>query len=836
MNKRILVFLPFLLGILAGCASDKTTNPIINDPVEKIRPFNATSTDSTSNNRYLLGYWDVYIPENRESIELYPLRTTDLHLNAVRLLEVTPCQTCLTVENVTILPSGLLSAGFRLQHPFPGLDKYTGFDVRGILITGGNYGFEIPQKESISWYSNEIPMLVNYDGYTDLFNPTDFPEDLDVPPALKYIPGKKATGGFLNATLNPYISYQDWQPRRMFPSGAAETHEVLLRLPDGPIWFGYAVDVSWFPVDGEINDPVQDFAPEANSLEPYSLQIDVGKGIWNGIGSKSKFSIVVHDHQGIDTVNGMFLSAPDLSFNLSLADYFYIDQNTGLFQTMITNVNGLEQGHYPLLVEVYGSDDDPNLGTRYAYSVYDLFDAGTSNGWAVTWGNAGDDYAYGLDLDEQGNIYVAGVFQGTVDFNPDPYVDEFRTANGDFDTYLTKFDDNGSLVWVRSWGGEDSGIFEEPANIVSVDKFNNIYVIGSFAGTCDFDPGPDADEHASTDQNIFLTKFNSNGDHLWVRTWGSVGEHDIGFGVTTDEDGFVYATGTYRGTCDMDPGPGDDFHVSNGSIDVFISKFFDYGSFVWSKTFGGIGPDQSRGIDTDNFGNVYVGGCFEQDVDFKPGNGEDIKTSNGSADAYLTSYSPDGSYRWTRTVGGPDIDVSRGVCYRYLKVYLSGCFRETAEFDGGSPQTSAGERDGFVAVYDIDSNLVNTLLVSGPGIEQCASVCSDLGGGILITGPYSEGADLDPTGAGINIQSAVGQLDSYIIRLYGTHEFDWVATYGGEDIEFSWGIRTDNFGNIYTAGWFAGTPDFDPSDGVYPVASNGGIDAFLHMLPSSGTW
>ena len=142
MYKRILVYSAFLLGILAGCASDKTTNPITNDPVQKIRPFNTASADSTSNNRYLFGYWDVYIPENRESIELYPLRTTDLHLNAVRWLEVTPCLTCLTVENVTILPSGLLSAGFRLQHPFPGLDQYTGFDVRGIMITGGNYEFE----------------------------------------------------------------------------------------------------------------------------------------------------------------------------------------------------------------------------------------------------------------------------------------------------------------------------------------------------------------------------------------------------------------------------------------------------------------------------------------------------------------------------------------------------------------------------------------------------------------------------------------------------------------------------------------------------------------------
>jgi len=834
-NKSYLVILMLLL-VVYGCSSNGVKNPVTAGNFEPGKLDATPQITTENNNRYMIGYWDVFIPDDHSSIELFPLRTTDMHFNAVRWLEETPCSTCLTVENIMIMPSGLLSAGFRLQHPFPGLDRFNGFDVRGIFISGGNYTFPY-SEQTISWFSDDHPRMVNYDGYTDLFNPTDFPEDLPVPPCLKYVPGNRSTGGDLSATLNPFVAYQTWEPRRMFVAGAAETHQILLDLPDGPIWFGYAVDVSWHPVEGELIDPIEDFPPEANSLEPYSIQVEVGKGIWNGLGGESEISIIVHDWQGINGITGAVLEAPDLFGALTLLSFFYIDENTGIFRASITNQTGIEPGHYPLLVRVFGNDDDPNLGWRSAFTVYDLHDVGQSDGWARTWGDTGDDHSYAVDVDSQADIYVAGMFEGTVDFNPDLDEDEFRSANGEFDTYLAKYNKTGDFLWVRTWGGEESGTFEEPANIVAVDNFDEIYVIGSFAGTCDFDPGPEIDSHTSTDQNIFLTKFDSTGEHLWVKTWGSSGVHDIGFGVNTDDDNNVFATGTFRGTCDMDPGPAQDFHGSNGSIDVFVSKFTSYGSFIWSRTFGGIVADQSRGIDTDVFGNVYVGGCFERDVDFAPGSDENWITAIGEADAYITTYDTDGNYRWTKTIGGPEIDVSRSVHVNNLRIYLAGTYRAIAKFDDSLFYASQGGKDGFVTAYDLDGNLTETYLVSGPGTESCSSVNTDWVGRLLITGPFSQDADLDPSWSGEDIRDSFGLTDAYVIKLNTyTNTPEWISTWGGPEHDRAWCVAVDNFANIYTSGWFAGTPDFDPSDGIYEVPSNGEIDSFLHMMPPSGTW
>ena len=109
--------------------------------------------------------------------------------------------------------------------------------------------------------------------YTNLFNPTEFPETLPGPPAFKYTPGKYSNSDDLSATLNAFVAYERDEPRRMFALGTLSTRTIPLRVPDGPFEFGYAVDACWKKVDGEVTDPVADFPPDANCLEPYRLEV-----------------------------------------------------------------------------------------------------------------------------------------------------------------------------------------------------------------------------------------------------------------------------------------------------------------------------------------------------------------------------------------------------------------------------------------------------------------------------------------------------------------------------------------------------------------------------------
>jgi hypothetical protein len=127
---------------------------------------------------------------------------------------------------------------------------------------------------------------------------------------------------------------------------------------------------------------------------------------------------------------------------------------------------------------------------------------------------------------------------------------------------------------------------------------------------------------------------------------------DEGRGVARDGWGSVCVTGFFEQTLDFDPGAEIDEHGSNGWADVFLSKFDSEGNFQWARTWGGIYWDQAQGALADGSGNVYVVGYFSYwddfdpgpPVDFDPGLGTDYHTSNGSGDAFLSKFPPDGNW------------------------------------------------------------------------------------------------------------------------------------------------------------------------------------------------
>jgi hypothetical protein len=136
--------------------------------------------------------------------------------------------------------------------------------------------------------------------------------------------------------------------------------------------------------------------------------------------------------------------------------------------------------------------------------------------WRKTWGTTKWDYGVATALDQAGNVYVAGY---TGDFGGHPY-----------ELIVLKYDDEGNLVWQRTWGEE--GIHCTGHGVV-VDASSNVYVTGH-AGT-GWTPSEE-------NYHAVLLKFDSNGSLLWQRSWYS-GEIAHGYNLTLDESGMVYLVG-----------------------------------------------------------------------------------------------------------------------------------------------------------------------------------------------------------------------------------------------------------------------------------------------------
>ncbi len=121
---------------LVGC--NRADNPYV--PSEEGKPLIAPQVASQTN-RVVWSLWDIEISADRENVAVTPNRIDMMHLNTVRLLEVEPCDACLSVENIQIIGGEFVQADFRIQHPFPGALSYTAFDVRGIFISVSDFDF-----------------------------------------------------------------------------------------------------------------------------------------------------------------------------------------------------------------------------------------------------------------------------------------------------------------------------------------------------------------------------------------------------------------------------------------------------------------------------------------------------------------------------------------------------------------------------------------------------------------------------------------------------------------------------------------------------------------------
>lgn len=317
-----------------------------------------------------------------------------------------------------------------------------------------------------------------------------------------------------------------------------------------------------------------------------------------------------------------------------------------------------------------------------------------------------------IAFDTLGNIYYAGEFGGTVDFNPAAAVDN-RTSEASRSVFLTKLGANMGYGWTRTFGGANGS--GATAYSVAVDASGNVLIAGQFIGTVDFDPGAGVDSRISfpdrifrPSPDIFVTKVLSDGAYAWTRTIGGLGT-DAASSVAVDATGHAYVAGTFWGAVDFDPGEGVDIKgeqtvtisAATGKPGAFLVKINTDGSYGWSKIMlANYNSAISNMVTLDAKGNVYLAGIFADTIDLDPGIGEDNRTPAGGWDIFITKLNADGSYGWGRTLGGTGAEFGYGVAVDHNShVYVAGSFTQNVDFDSGLSidlRTSLGAEDIFL--------------------------------------------------------------------------------------------------------------------------------------------
>ncbi len=395
---------------------------------------------------------------------------------------------------------------------------------------------------------------------------------------------------------------------------------------------------------------------------------------------------------------------------------------------------------------------------------------------------------------------------------------------------------NGNLEWIKAYG-QNSNV--DLANSIAVDNNSNIYVVGSFYGTIDFDPGAGQElKTAVSDQNdAYLLKLDPFGNFLWVKTFGSSLSDDIE-SIAVDDLGNIYFFGRTFGQVDVDPGAGVETRTG-----LFLVKLNANANYVWSYTIESglmeVGGPKAIGVDAK--GNIAICGNVAGITKFgaSGSNPQTITTVAVTPDAYVVKLDNSGKLLWYRTLGDERNDGFTSVAFdNQGNLNVIGDFAGKIDVDPGPmvkyiESNIPSDRDGLIMQYDSLGNY-NWSYVLSPSTVDCKSVAVNSSNDLYVVGNFKDSVRFDILNPNnLSITGTNVDDDMFMLNLSQQGQFKWakhIKTVGLYDVLYA--VAIDKNDNVYATGEFSGSANF--SNGFSKTSNGNSSDLLIWKLDKSG--
>ncbi len=342
------------------------------------------------------------------------------------------------------------------------------------------------------------------------------------------------------------------------------------------------------------------------------------------------------------------------------------------------------------------------------------YDAAGSIVWTEQFGSSADDRVAGVASDGAGHIIVAGMAGEAL---------PGQTSEGSADAFIRKYDTDGSVLWTRQFGtsGFDSIAtlaVDEDDNIIvagrtggafptySLVGFNDIfiakydssgtrlwvlqfgvgsgalypYALGADASGDVFVAGRAEDatlpgQTSSGGNDAFVRKYDSDGNILWTRQFGTSGYDDVLALAFNANDDVILAGSTNSAF------PG---YTALGSFDLILRAYDTDGGVLWTRQFGTSGNDDVAAVLIRSDGQIYLPGRVSNGV-------VSGHMAVGQHDIVVTRHSASGQLIGARQFGTAQSD------YTTSGALVGGDLLVAGETFGVLPdQAAAGSGDAYV--------------------------------------------------------------------------------------------------------------------------------------------
>ena len=364
------------------------------------------------------------------------------------------------------------------------------------------------------------------------------------------------------------------------------------------------------------------------------------------------------------------------------------------------------------------------------------------------------------------------------------------------------------------------------------DSNGNVYLIGNFSAVADFNPSPtETNLTAISSQygDMYIAKYNANGDFLWVKGIGGTGY--VNCSAVVIGGNFIYLAGKYTNTIDFDPSANSSNLTSaNGSFEaVFMAKYDLNGNHISSKSIDGETDLRFTSISFSN-NQLLVSGNFSGAVDFDPSTNALNLSSNGRKDIFIAKYSTLFIPQWAYAIGGVDDDTCfSSTVNSFGELIITGNYKNSVDFDPSSTSNilinSSTANNTYIAKYSTSGGLIWVKDIQAKMSSSTSStpiIVSDTLNNLIVAGVFNLTSDFDPSAATASLTPS----GSFVAKYDTNGNYIWAKKLTSTTNK---GIIYDGATtNVTVFGTFnsSTTSDFDPGTAVYNLDTTTGTNYF----------
>lgn len=264
-----------------------------------------------------------------------------------------------------------------------------------------------------------------------------------------------------------------------------------------------------------------------------------------------------------------------------------------------TNDNGfLITGILDVTASNQQGNDRNSVSSRHAGGDYWAIklDANGTKEWRRYYGGSNTDTPYDIVTTDDGGYILLGT--------SDSFDVDIQNSKGAYDYWAVKIDANGTMVWEKSYGGDEI----DQAYAITKTNDGNFLIVGDARSSND----DVTSNYGSAD--IWAIKINQNGEKIWEKNYGG-SSFESAKSIIPSQEGGYYIVGNSRSS-------NNDLTTNKGNNDVWVLKISESGDMTWQKSIGGTEIDVANDIIELNDNTIIiVGESWSSNNDITENNG-----------------------------------------------------------------------------------------------------------------------------------------------------------------------------------------------------------------------